>query len=168
MIQVYTGEGKGKTTAALGLALRMLGHGEKVYLIQFMKGRISGEFLFCRNHPDLTIQLCGRDKFIKRGAPSEDDLQMALEGFKLARQVIAAGLHRLVILDEINTVLDYDLLSLPDVLKVLSERPKHVEIICTGRYSPPELVELANLVTEMREVKHYYRAGIGEREGIEF
>lgn len=168
MIQVYTGDGKGKTTAALGLSLRALGHGEKVFIVQFMKGRTYGELACCENIPRITIVMSGRDGFIKKGAPEEIDLRMAQEGLELAREVIAAGEHRLVILDEMNVALDYNLLDLDEVLVMLKTRPSHVEIVCTGRNAPPELIETADLVSEIREVKHYYHAGVKMRKGMEY
>ncbi|MHB8779940.1 MAG: cob(I)yrinic acid a,c-diamide adenosyltransferase [Candidatus Geothermincolia bacterium] len=168
LLQVYTGDGKGKTTAALGLALRVLGHGGQVFMVQFMKGRTYGELRCCEDIPGITIVMSGRDEFVKKGAPEEVDLRMAREGFELARRVIGAGEHRLVILDELNVALDYGLLPLQEVLETLRARPRHVEIVCTGRYAPSELIEAADLVSEIREIKHYYRQGIPMRQGIEF
>ncbi len=168
MIQVYTGDGKGKTTAALGLALRVLGNGDKVFMIQFMKGRTYGELVCCQDIPGITIVMSGRDAFVKKGAPEEIDLRMAREGLDLAKRIIQAGEHRLVILDEINVALDYGLLDLKEVLAMLQSRPPHVEIVCTGRYAPAELIEAADLVSEVREIKHYYREGVEMRKGIEY
>ncbi len=168
MLQVYTGDGKGKTTAALGLALRVLGHGDKVFMIQFLKGRTYGELICCEDIPNMTIVMSGRDTFVKKGDPEEIDLRMAREGLDLAKGIITAGEHRLVILDEINVALDYGLLDLPEVLAMLEDRPPHVEIVCTGRYAPAGLVEAADLVSEVREVKHYYHAGVEMRKGIEY
>jgi len=168
MIQIYTGDGKGKTTAALGLALRVLGHGEKVFMVQFMKGRTYGELVCCKNIPNMTIVMSGRDAFVKKGNPEEVDLRMAREGLDLAKRIIEAGEHRLVILDEINVALHYELLDLGEVLAMLKGRPPHVEIVCTGRYAPAELIEAADLVSEIHAVKHYYHAGVEMRKGIEY
>ncbi len=168
MIQIYTGDGKGKTTAALGLALRVLGHGEKVFMIQFMKGRTYGELICCEHIEGMTIVMSGRDAFVKKGAPEEIDLRMAREGLELAKRVIMAGEHRLVILDEINVAIDYGLLDLDEVLVLLRRRPPHVEIVCTGRYAPAGLIEAADLVSEIHEVKHYYHSGVEMRKGIEY
>ncbi len=168
MIQVYTGDGKGKTTASLGLALRVLGSGEKVFMIQFMKGRTYAELVCCQDIPGITIVMSGRDAFVKKGNPEKIDLRMAREGLDLAKRIIQAGEHRLVILDEINVALDYGLLDLGEVLDMLKGRPEHVEIVCTGRYAPAELIEAADLVSEIREVKHYYQAGVQMRKGIEY
>lgn len=169
MIQVYTGDGKGKTTAALGQAMRAMGHGMKVFMVQFMKGRTYGELNVCREHlPDMIIQMSGRDEFVKKGAPDEIDLRMAREGWEQAREVIVGGQYQMVILDEINIAIDYGLLPLREVLDLLREHSRDLEIICTGRYAPPELLELADLVSEVREVKHPYSKGEPMRRGIEY
>jgi cob(I)alamin adenosyltransferase len=169
MIQVYTGDGKGKTTAALGQALRAMGHGMKVFMVQFMKGRTYGELMACeRCLPDLTIVMSGRDEFVKKGEPEEIDLCMAREGFELARKVVAEGDHNMLILDEINVAIDYGLLPLQEVLDFLRSCPREMEIVCTGRYAPPELIDLADLVSEVREVKHHYQQGVEMRKGIEY
>lgn len=168
MIQVYTGDGKGKTTAALGLALRMLGHGCKVFMIQFMKGRTYGELVSSERLTGMTIIMSGRDAFFKKGEESDADRSLASGGWELAKDAINSGDYRLVILDEINVAFDFGLLHLDDVMPVLAARPPQVEIVCTGRNAPAELVEAADLVTEMREVKHYFHAGVPMRKGIEF
>lgn len=166
---MYTGDGKGKTTAALGQALRAIGHGMKVFMIQFMKGRTYGELMACeRCLPDLTIVMSGRDEFVKRGSPEEVDLRMAREGLELAKKVVREGRHQMLILDEINVALDYGLLPLDEVLEFLRSCPRELEVICTGRYAPAELVELADMVSEVREVKHHYRQGVQMRRGIEY
>jgi cob(I)alamin adenosyltransferase len=169
MIQVYTGDGKGKTTAALGQALRAMGHGMKVCMIQFMKGRTYGELMTCeRCLPGLTIVMSGRDGFVKKGEPEEVDSRMANEGLELAREVVSGGDHDMLILDEINVAVDYGLLPLPEVLEFLGSCPREMEVVCTGRYAPAKLVELADLVSDVREVKHHYNQGIEMRKGIEY
>jgi cob(I)alamin adenosyltransferase len=169
MIQVYTGDGKGKTTAALGQALRALGHGFKVFMIQFMKGRTYGELIACDNClPDFTIVMSGRDDFVKKGAPEEIDVRMAREGFDLARKVISEGQHQMLILDEINIAVDYGLIPLQELLGFLDSCPQDVEVICTGRYAPAELIEKADLVSEIKEIKHHYNQGVKMRKGIEY
>jgi cob(I)alamin adenosyltransferase len=169
-IQVYTGDGKGKTTCALGLALRAVGHGLKVYMIQFMKGRETGEarVAAARLAPDMTLRYFGRPGLVNLRATAPGDLALIREAWDLARQVILAGEHALVILDEINLALTFNLLSQEEVFQVLRQRPPGVEVVLTGRQAPPELVELADLVTEMRPVKHYYEAGVKARPGIEW
>jgi cob(I)alamin adenosyltransferase len=169
MIQVYTGDGKGKTTCALGLALRAVGQGFKVYMVQFMKGRETGESrAAARLGPEMTLRYFGRPGLVNLRAQAPEDLALVKEAWDLARKVIAAGEHDLVILDEINLVLTYHLVPLEEALEVLRQRPPGVEVVLTGRQAPPELVDLADLVTEMRPVKHYYEAGVKSRRGIEW
>jgi cob(I)alamin adenosyltransferase len=169
LIQVYTGDGKGKTTCALGLALRAVGQGFKVYAVQFMKGRETGESLaVARLSPEMTLRYFGRPGLVNLQSPDPEDLALVREAWALARQVLAAGEHDLVILDEINLALTYNLIPLAEVLEVLRQRPSWVEVVLTGRQAPPELVALADLVTEMRPIKHYYQAGVKSRRGIEW
>lgn len=168
LVQIYTGEGKGKTTAALGLALRALGRGLKVYMLQFIKGEDTGELhagkLFGDN---FVIQQTGLKGFIHRGKVDPADVHRAREALKTAQEILAAGQYDLVILDEINVAMYFELISVHEVVQVLAARAPHVEVVLTGRYAPPELVELADLVTEMKNIKHYYQAGVPAREGIE-
>ncbi len=169
LIQVYTGDGKGKTTCALGLGLRAVGQGLKVYMVQFMKGRETGEArAAARLAPDLTLRAFGRPGLVNLRSPAAEDLALAHEALDLAKALINAGEHDLVILDEINLALTYNLVPLDEVLKMLRERPGWVEVVLTGRQAPPELLALADLVTEMRPIKHYYEAGVKARRGIEW
>jgi len=169
MIQVYTGSGKGKTTAALGLAMRALGHGFKVYIIQFMKGNIRyGEVETARQlSPNIVIKQMGRETFVDRNNPDKVDIELAQKAFQLATEVIAGGQYDIVILDEINVAVDFGLISLEALLNLLDSKPSHVELVLTGRGAKREAIEKADLVTEMVEVKHYYRDGTHSREGIE-
>jgi len=169
MIQVYTGDGKGKTTAALGLACRAVGYGFKVFVIQFMKGDIVyGEIESAKKlAPYLTIKQMGRGCLVKRDALKPVDFASAREAMDLAREVLRGGEHDIVILDEINIAVDLGLVNKEEVLKLMDERPSHVELVLTGRYAAPEIIERADLVTEMVEVKHYYQQGIQARAGIE-
>ena len=170
LIQVYTGDGKGKTTCALGLALRAVGQGLKVFMVQFMKGRETGEVkaAAARLAPEMTLRPFGRPGLVNLRGPAPEDLALVREALDLARQVIAAGAHDLVILDEINLALTFNLLPMEEVFQVLRQRPAWVEVVLTGRQAPPALVELADLVTEMRPLKHYYQAGVPARRGIEW
>jgi cob(I)alamin adenosyltransferase len=170
LIQVYTGDGKGKTTCALGLALRAVGQGFQVYMVQFMKGRETGEAraVAARLAPEMTLRSFGRPGLVNLRAPTPEDLDLIRQAWDLAREVILAGNHDLVILDEINLALTFNLLSPAEVFQVLRDRPPWVEMVLTGRQAPDELVELADLVTEMRPVKHYYVAGVKARRGIEW
>jgi cob(I)alamin adenosyltransferase len=169
MIQVYTGDGKGKTTAALGLACRAVGHGLKVFIIQFMKGDTqSGEVATAKRlAPYLTIRQMGRGFLVRREGPDPEDIRCAHEAMALAGEIIRGGEYDIVILDEINVACALGLVNKEEVLKVMDERPSHVELILTGRDAASEVIEQADLVTEMREIKHYFPKGIQAREGIE-
>lgn len=169
LVQVYTGEGKGKTTAALGLAMRAAGHGLKVYIIQFMKGwPYYGELKTVGGHPQITLRQFGRPEFVDPEKPESVDREMAQEAFREARRVLVSGSYDVVILDEINVALKYELIELKEVLALMEEKPEHVELVLTGRYAPPEIIERADLVTEMREIKHPYKRGVKGRKGMEY
>jgi len=169
LVQLYTGNGKGKTTAALGLSLRACGKGLSVYIIQFMKGRINyGELESVKKLPLVTIEQFGRPDFVDKANPAKIDIDLAGKGLARAREIISAGKHDLVVLDEINIALDYRLIPLTEVLDMIKDRPKHVEIVLTGRDAPRSLIDLADLVSVIAEVKHPYREGVQCREGIEF
>jgi len=169
LIQVYTGAGKGKTTCALGLALRAVGQGFKVFMVQFLKTDDTGETQAARRlAPDFTMQSFGVSGFPRLSDPDPKTVDAARQAFALARRTILAGEHDLVILDEVNLCLAYGLAPLAEMLEVLRQRPPYVEVVLTGRSAPPELVDLADLVTEMRPVKHYYEAGVKARRGIEW
>ncbi len=169
IVQVYTGNGKGKTTAAFGQALRALGQGFRVCVIQFMKGRKYGELLAAeRSLPDLTIHLAGLDSFVMRENPAPVDIELAREGLALARKVIGSGEYHMVILDEINVAIDFKLIPLAEVADLIRTRPPALDLILTGRYAAPEIMDLADTVSEIREIKHHYSAGIKDRAGIEY
>jgi cob(I)alamin adenosyltransferase len=169
LIQVYTGEGKGKTTCALGLAMRAVGQGFKVFMVQFLKTDDTGEVQAAqRLAPDFIIQSFGTPGFPNLREPDPETLETARQAFALSRQIILAGEHDLVLLDEVNLSLAYDLVPTAEMLEVLRGRPPYVEVVLTGRNAPPELVDLADLVTEMRPVKHYFEAGVKARRGIEW
>lgn len=170
LVLVYTGNGKGKTTAALGLALRAVGHDEKVYIIQFMKGNEKyGEVQAVRKYlPNTELVQKGLDKFVKKGNPSEEDLKLAKEGIDLAKDVISSGEYDLVILDEINVAVDYGLIKEEDVLDLISIKPEHVALVLTGRYAPEKILEAADMVSEVKEIKHHYKQGIKAQPGIEY
>jgi len=169
LIQVYTGPGKGKTTAALGQALRAAGRGLKVYIIQFIKGGFDyGELYIIDRIPNVTLRAFGRGRFITGGKPAKEDVEQAVEALKLAKEVVKSGEYDVVILDEVNVALYYKLIPLEEVLKLMDEKPKHVELVLTGRKAPREVIEKADLVTEMVEIKHPYQKGKPPRLGIEY
>jgi len=169
MVQVYTGNGKGKTTAALGLAMRAIGQGLKVHVIQFMKGNIDyGELKTAKRlAPDLTITQMGRETFVDRDNPDEVDQAWARKGMQLARELLTREDLDVLILDEINVAVDFKLVSKEEVLALIREKPADLELVLTGRYAPVEFVKAADLVTEMLEIKHYYHRGIESRRGFE-
>ncbi len=168
-IQVYTGNGKGKTTAALGLALRAAGHGLKTVIIQFLKGWIDyGELAgVAMLAPYVEIHQAGRDTFVNRKNPDPEDVRLAREGWERAKAAIRDKTADILILDEINCAVDFGLLPAEEVVRALREKPEGMEIVLTGRGAPEAFLELADLVTEMREVKHYYAKGVDARVGIE-
>ena len=167
LVQVYTGNGKGKTTAALGLAVRAVGAGLRVYILQFIKGKAYGELKTLKKIKNIKIEQCGRGCFIKK-RPVKRDIECAERGLRKIRKGIAQGRFNLVILDEINVALNCGLLKTEDIAELIQTKPKHVELVLTGRYCPKPLIKLADLVTEMREVKHPYQKGIIARAGIEY
>lgn len=170
-MQVYTGDGKGKTTAALGLALRAAGRGLRVYICQFMKGRETGESMAIERYLStlITIKKCGGKKFIiDRKNPPQEEVARAREGLLEAREALVSGIYDVVILDEVNIAIYFNLLEEEKVLEFIRAKPENVELILTGRHAPRSIIEASDLVTEMREVKHYYKNGVPAREGIEF
>jgi len=169
LVQVYTGNGKGKSSAAFGLALRAIGRGLKVYIIQFIKGGFDyGELYLVDKLPNLTLKAFGRGKFVTTKPPEREDIKFAEEAFQLAKEVVESGEYDIVILDEINVALNLKLISLEKVLELIKRKPEHVELVLTGRYAPSQIIENADLVTEMREVKHPFNKGYEARKGIEY
>jgi cob(I)alamin adenosyltransferase len=166
-IHLYTGNGKGKTTAALGLALRAAGAGKRVYIAQFVKGMHYSELESVKRIPAIQICQFGLDCFIVN-EPTGKDIDAAREGLTAVGALLDANGCDVLILDEICIALHYHLFELEDAVALLQRKPPDTEIILTGRYAPPELYELADLVTEMIEIKHYYQTGIEARAGIEF
>lgn len=166
-VQVYTGDGKGKTTAVLGLALRACGGGLKVYIGQFMKKRNYSELKSLRRFKDsIRVEQFGRQRFIGQKVTEEDEW-LAQKGLERVKRVIESGKYNLVVLDEVNVALSYGLLIEEDVIEVVKHRPKTQEIVLTGRNASSKIIELADLVTEMREIKHYFSKGVKARIGIE-
>jgi cob(I)alamin adenosyltransferase len=165
--QIYTGNGKGKTTAALGLALRAVGAGLKVYFGQFIKSAEYNEIKALARFGDrITVAQYGRGCFI-RGAPCDADIDMACSGLRALFDALTSEAYDLVIADEANVAFGYGLISEADLLALMDARPAAVELVLTGRGAPLAVVARADLVTEMQEIKHYYQQGVLARDGIE-
>ena len=166
-VQIYTGDGKGKTTAAIGLAIRALGAGWPVFFAQFLKaGEYSEHKALAQFSDHLTIKTYGRNVFIK-GEPEEEDRRLAQEAYQEIAEIVASGRHRLVILDEANVAVHYGLITVDQILDLIDRRAEGVELLITGRHAHSRLIERADLVTEMRAVKHYFDQGITARVGVE-
>lgn len=179
MVQVYTGNGKGKTTCALGAGLRAAGHGLDVIMICFMKAKIAirgeeeeinyGEFDSIDLVPNFTIIPVGRETFVDKENPDPIDIKMAQDGLKLAQDAIRERQCDLLILDELNVAVEWNLISIEDLLGLISSKPNDMELIITGRYATKEVLDAADLVTEMRKIKHYYNdKKVQARKGFEF
>lgn len=166
-IQIYTGDGKGKTTAALGIAIRAAGYGMKTYIGQFMKGQHYGELTALKNHPHIIIEQYGDTEHVHREKVTQKHIDQAHHGLERARQMLLSNQYDIIILDEINVAIWFDLLKQEKVIEVLNERPEHVEVILTGRHAPELLIDLADLVSDVKEIKHYYNIGVKARIGIE-
>jgi cob(I)alamin adenosyltransferase len=166
-IHLYTGNGKGKTTAAMGLAVRAVGAGKKVFIGQFVKGMHYAELESLKRFPEIVIRQYGLDCFIKC-KPTQRDIDAARHGLEEVTSIVEKNMFDMVILDEVCIALYYKLFSIDEVLSLIKQKPKGMEIVLTGRYAPDELIEAADLVTEMKEIKHYYNNGIEARKGIEY
>lgn len=166
-LQVYTGNGKGKTTAAFGLALRAAGAGLRVYIAQFIKGKEYSEHrALARLSDAVTVRQYGRHFFLHRD-PEHEDIRAAQQGLEEVKQVMLSENYDIIILDEADIATYYNLFSVEDLLGLIHARPQYVEMIITGRYADPRIIEEADLVTEMKEIKHYYKKGVMARNGIE-
>lgn len=167
MVHIYTGNGKGKTTSVFGLALRAVGAEKKVIIIQFVKGMEYSEIRAVKQHlPQIEIKQFGTGCFIFKD-PSEKDFDEAERGFQVAKSAVSSGNYDIVILDELNIAIYYNLIDLEKVIDMILKRDEETEVIITGRYAHQKLIEIADLVTEMKEVKHYYQKGVEARFGIE-
>ena len=166
-LQVYTGNGKGKTTAALGLAVRAAGADLNVYIAQFIKQGEYSEIKALQQFEDrITIRQYGLGRFI-RGKPNKEDIASAGKGLRSAKKEMLSGIYDVIILEEANVAVTCGLFSVQDLLEVVASRPESVELVITGRGAAAELIEMADLVTEMKEIKHYYNIGVTARVGIE-
>ncbi len=167
MIQIYTGKGKGKTTAALGLALRAAGAGKKVYICQFLKGKYCCEHISLKALRNIKFKQFGSGSLIK-DSPAKKDFALAKCGLEAAKKVIRDKKCDVLILDEINAALNLGLIKTKDIVELIKKTPRETELILTGRSAPAQLLKLADLVSEIREIKHYYKKGVKARKGIEF
>lgn len=173
-IQVYTGNGKGKTTASLGLAMRALGRCWKVFIIMFTKGGDNyGELNSFRElsptiSENLTILQAGLDRIVYKHNQTEEDIKEIKKGWELAKDIIKNHKCQLLILDEINIAIDLGILDVDEVIEVLKNKPEEMEIVLTGRNAHPKIIEIAHLVSEIQPVKHYWDTGIAARKGIEY
>ena len=167
-IHVYTGNGKGKTTAAIGLGIRATGDGLKVIMIQFMKGRRYSEIDVLQHIKNFTVVQFGRDEFVSKEKPEQIDIDLAQKGLIYAKDIIQKGGYDLVILDEINVAVDFHLVSLENVIELLEKKPENIELVLTGRYASPEIIKHADIVSEILEIKHPYQKGVQSRKGIDW
>ena len=167
-VQLYTGDGKGKTTAALGLVLRALGQELRPAVLQFMKADPDWGEIVSLKKLGVPVQQCGLDHWVRAGKVTAEDRRAAAEGFDRARALVESGDYDVVVLDELVTAVYFELVPLSGVLELIAARPTAVELVITGRRAPEELVAAADLATEMRPLKHYYDAGVQARPGIEY
>ena len=169
LVQVFTGNGKGKTSAALGTVLRASGHGLRAFIVFFMKGKYPyGEFSTLTKLPNVDIASFGLRCFINRSQINPQEIEQAKLALSAAREAMLSGNYDLVVLDEVNVALYFKLIELEEVIRLIGDKPRHVELILTGRYADAKLIELADLVTEMVKLKHPYDKGVLARKGIEY
>jgi len=166
MLQVYTGDGKGKTTAAIGLAVRAAGAGLKVFIGQFVKSMEYNEIKILKNIDNIDVEQYGLNCFIEK-EPEQKDIKAAQEGLKEIREILTSDKYDVVILDEANIAVYFDLFSVDELINVIDSRNEGIEVIVTGRKAKEKLMDKADLVTNMQEIKHYYEKGVQARDGIE-
>jgi len=169
MVQVFTGNGKGKTSAALGAVIRALGHGLKVFIVFFMKGKYPyGEFSTLSKLPNVDVASFGLRCLTDQANINPEEIEQAKLAMSAAREAMLSGNYDLVVLDEVNVAANYKLIELDEVVRLIGDKPRNVELILTGRYADAKLIELADLVTEMVKLKHPYDKGVSARQGIEY
>lgn len=167
-IHVYTGPGKGKTTSAIGLGIRAAGAGNKVHMIQFMKGRKYCELNILDDINNFTYSQHGRDEFVDKKNPEQIDIDLARKGFEHAKKLIRSKKYDMIILDEINVAVDFNLIKIDELLDLIQEKPVGLELIITGRYAKKDIIKNSDYVTEMLEIKHPYKKGVEARRGCEY
>jgi cob(I)alamin adenosyltransferase len=167
-VQIYTGNGKGKTTAALGLSLRAAGAGLKVFIAQFLKKGVYSELKALKRFSDLiTIEQYGSHGFIRNATPGDDHIKSSLQGIESVKKHLFSGKYDVFVIEEGNVAVKYGLFPVKDLIDIINNKPDHTELIITGRYAHPDVIAKADLVTEMKEIKHYYKKGVTARTGIE-
>lgn len=167
MIQVYTGNGKGKTTAALGLAVRAAGAGLKVYIAQFIKGKRYSELAALSKIKNIKLKQFGKGCFIGR-KPSAEDIRQAQKCIETVREIVEKNIYDVIILDEVNVALNLKLIGLKDLLCLIEKTPPKTELVLTGRNAHPKIIQIADLVSRIDEVRHYFKKGVKARKGIEY
>ena len=166
-IQIYTGNGKGKTTAAIGVTMRAAASGMKVFFGQFMKNTPSSEHIIFADYPhSITLMQFGTGTFV-RCSPGAEDYEKAAAGWEHCKKALQSGEYNLVVLDELNTTLKLGLLPVAEIAETIRRKPEQTEVIITGRYATEEIMNIADLITEMKEIRHYFSKGVGARKGIE-
>lgn len=166
-VQVYTGDGKGKTTAALGLSIRAAGAGLKTFIAQFIKMGDYSEVKSLKRFSDLiTVEQFGHGRF-RQDPPPPEDIEAARKGLKRVKAIMDADVYDMVILEEATVAVNRKLFDVEDILKIIDAKPDHLELVITGRNANPRIIARADLVTEMKKIKHYFQQGIGARRGIE-
>jgi len=169
LVELFTGNGKGKTSAALGVAIRALGHGLRVHIVYFMKGDYPyGEQKTLSQLPSISFARFGQREFVDPANVKPEEREQARQALEEARRAVLSGEYDLVVLDEVNVAAAWKLVDVEDVIELIKQKPEKVELVLTGRYADEKLIELADLVTEMKEIKHPYRKGITSRKGFEY
>lgn len=169
LVYVFTGDGKGKTTAALGAILRALGHGMRVYIVYFMKGDYPyGERSILSQLPNIKIDVFGHRGFIDPANIKPEEKEQARLALAAAREAMLSGNYEVVVLDEVNIAVAWKLVELDEVMRLIGDKPQNVELILTGRHADTELIKRADLVTEMLKIKHPFDKGIKARKGIDY
>ncbi len=170
LVTIFTGDGKGKTTAAIGTAVRAAGHGLRVFIVFFFKGKMfaQGEVKSLSQLPGVTTVSFGTTEWVKKGITNSEANAQAKKALEAAQSAVSSGRYDLVIMDEINSALDFGLIALDDVLGLIQSRPSHIDLILTGRNADKRVIDKADVVTEMVKVKHAYDCGVSAREGIDY
>ena len=172
LVHIITGKGRGKTTSAIGLGIRAVGHGLKVYMIQFMKGKLEGkkygEIKSIKKFRNFKVAQFGTGELVSHGTPAKTDFELAKKGFDHAKEIINSSKYDIVILDEIWATVHHKLIDLSEVISLIKNKPKNVELVLTGRYAPEEAYDYADYVSEIKKIKHPYSKGLKARLGVEY